>query len=888
MRRYLDGAGSTYLETTFSDFDARGNPETITDPNGRETTFTYDSAGRVKTMTPPYTGGDSTITSTYDVDGNLTRVDFPPDSFSQPYFVRMGYDGKRRMTFLADAQGNAIVYERTGGRVTREALYAGFVDLSNRGTLKGDSTFGFDAAGRMLKAFNPLFPGGTVFTEYGHDAKGNPTGMTDENGKHDNRLYDALDRLEEVAKVRTGTTYTTGFAYDALSNVKQVTDPAGKSTDYLFDDLGRLVKVTSPNTGDTLYVYDLAGNLATKVEDLGGTGRTTQYAYDGLDRLALVDFPTDPSWVFTYDVSSALNQKGRLASATNGVVTTELEYTPRGELAADRTTVGGSSYDVAYVYDAAGKLASLEAPSGVTTSYAYSGSRPQEITLTTGTEQQTIRDIEFLPFGPRTHAEFPPEDSGTGLNTVISSRQHNLRHQVTELDVTSPAGTVLDQSYVYDYTGGAPGPVDPGPNLDRYEDHRDVSQSRFYFYDDLERLWKASDLAGTPIHSYLYDENGNRTQKGTPAGTTSYSYETGADLIAETTGAEAQHYSHDAFGNRIWAGPWVYADSPSHVYDESNRLVEARDPATATVVGQYAYDAFGRRIRRVTGGVTTLFFYGPVGELVESRNPGTTPMMIRSMVYLEDELVGVVDQGATTRFSWVHGDHLGAPLAVTSSPTGASAAVIWRAIYTPFGLATPDEDPDGDAQIFTLDARFPGQLYDAESGLHYSLLRYFDPTTGRFVEAGSVGQANAFNPFVIAGNNPFNGAAARFLQEDIDAMLDVVRTSQPDLDVPETVGVLPLPGAGLGFTNPISPWRGIWIDDRFLETLDCNGLKLLLETLIHESIHRTRPRWDSMHRPVRHPDIYTDAETRRKLLEAVYDLCNLCPYAPDVPQGPLG
>ena len=28
VRRYLDGAGSAYLETTFSDFDARGNPET--------------------------------------------------------------------------------------------------------------------------------------------------------------------------------------------------------------------------------------------------------------------------------------------------------------------------------------------------------------------------------------------------------------------------------------------------------------------------------------------------------------------------------------------------------------------------------------------------------------------------------------------------------------------------------------------------------------------------------------------------------------------------------------------------------------------------------------------------------------------------------------------
>ena len=85
----------------------------------------------MKTVTPPYAGGGSTITSTYDVDGNLVRVDFPNDSFGQPYFVRMGYDTKNRLTFLADAAGSAIVYERTAGRVTREALYSGFVDLAN-------------------------------------------------------------------------------------------------------------------------------------------------------------------------------------------------------------------------------------------------------------------------------------------------------------------------------------------------------------------------------------------------------------------------------------------------------------------------------------------------------------------------------------------------------------------------------------------------------------------------------------------------------------------------------------------------------------------------------------------------------------------------------------
>jgi YD repeat-containing protein len=481
-RRYLNGPASAYLETTFASFDARGNPENVTDPNGRVTTFTYDAAGRVKTVTPPYAGGRSTITSSYDVDGNLVRIDFPNDSFGQPYFLRLGYDTKNRLTFLADSAGSAIVYERTGGRVTREALYSGFVDLANRGTLKGDSTFTYDVAGRLLKAFNPLFNDNSIYSEYGHDGNENQTSVSDENGKLDTLLYDALDRLVAVQQVRGGTTYTTGYAYDAAGNVKQVTDPAGKATDYLFDDLGRLVKVTSPNTGVTIYLYDLAGNLVAKKEDATGTPRTTLHEYDGLDRLTQVDFPSDPDWLFTDDASAALNQEGRLSSVTNGVVTTELEYTDRGEISVERTLIGGGSYAVSYGYDAAGNLTSLQTPSGVTAATAYSAGRPKTVTVTAGSSQETTRNLAFLPFGPRTRAELPPYDSGSGANTVISTRTYNLRGQVSALQVTSPAGTVLDQSFTYGSVGGAPGPIDPGPNLDQVVDHRDASQSRFYFY----------------------------------------------------------------------------------------------------------------------------------------------------------------------------------------------------------------------------------------------------------------------------------------------------------------------------------------------------------------------------------------------------------------------
>ena len=117
----------------------------------------------------------------------------------------------------------------------------------------------------------------------------------------------------------------------------------------------------------------------------------------------------------------------------------------------------------------------------MTSATAYSAGRPKTVTVTVVSDQQVIRNLAFLPFGPRTRAEFPPYDTGTSANTVISTRSYNLRGQASALQVTSPLGTVLDQSFSYGYIGGTPGPVDGGPNLDRVIDNRDSSQSRFYF-----------------------------------------------------------------------------------------------------------------------------------------------------------------------------------------------------------------------------------------------------------------------------------------------------------------------------------------------------------------------------------------------------------------------
>ena len=42
---------------------------------------------------------------------------------------------------------------------------------------------------------------------------------------------------------------------------------------------------------------------------------------------------------------------------------------------------------------------------------------------------------------------------------------------------------------------------------------------------------------------------------------------------------------------------------------------------------------------------------------------------------------------------------------------------------------------DGDSFTYSLNLRFPGQYFAAESGLHYNSFRDYDPATGRYIES---------------------------------------------------------------------------------------------------------------------------------------------------------
>ena len=628
----------------------------------------------------------------------------------------------------------------------------------------------YDAAGRLLTAVTDA-AGGTV--NYTYDANTDAlTGVTQQtaNGTASVGYTYTDDRLTAIA--HNGFQY--GFTYDAFGNKLQTTAAGqvlssntylahngllsestygtGQKVGFTYDKYGRTIAKSYNGTEAFRNEYDSGGNLLRHLDLQNEV--TYRYEYDLIGRLTGMRSSTGQELQVHYDDKNRVDYN--LSRVNGNLVKTKYSYT-------DLATSGNNTRR-------AGQISQITVNNTCVSDYTYDtlGRVTQTRLYTGGTNQSYRTEYGYLPGAG-------PKDTTTLVN-------HVKRGNVS-----------------YDYTYDAAG------NILTVTENGELKIS--YQYDELNQLVREDNTYLGETKTYTYDLAGNLLQKkeytgaqhgvetlGTPTETISYSYpSTGwKDQLA---GYNGQSITYDQIGN-----PLQYWNGMGFTWANGRQLTGI---ANGSHTVSYQYDSNSIRTKKTVDGVTTEYFLN--GSTVLTQVTGDTQLdffyddlgnalgFIKNSTdkyyyirNLQNDVVGILDASGTQVVEYAY-DTWGKLEGVT----GTMAATIGR------------ENP----------LRYRGYYYDEETGFYYLQSRYYDPETGRFLNADgfvSTGQGIlGNNMFVYCGNNPVMlcDPLGEFFFFSFDAQVLPAPPMSPSVPFP-TISIPTLP-INMPFIGPM-PMPTIW------------------------------------------------------------------------------
>ncbi|MBN1378540.1 MAG: RHS repeat protein [Gammaproteobacteria bacterium] len=789
--------------TQITSHDAHGNPLSIVNVNGVEISLAYDSRQRLLSRAVAAGTADEAVTAfEYDSVGNLTRITQANGSW-----LAYEYDAAHRMVAVTDSIGNRIEYilDNAGNRVQQQTIDPYGVLVQTQSAL-------FSELGRLSQQ---LGASGQAIS-YTYDHNGNLISTIDPAGSETMQSFDALNRLIRTIDPINGAVAPTEYQYDSQGNLGVITDAEGLTTTYIYNGFGEAISQTSPNTGTTTYSYDSTGNRSSQTDAKGvlvnysydalnrltdiqypNSDENVRYIYDssphhGVGRLAEI---RDQSSRTGYDY----DLHGNIVEETHNIVS-EGQTIP---------------FVTRYSYDIDGNIIQITYPGGRQLDYVRNENGQITEVNTTVDEVTTVlaTNIQYQPFA--LHSEFTYGnglemsqrydldrrllESNNGVQSLNYSYDLNSNiNQITDLMTTGQAQSfdydLLDRlinadgsygfrEYSYDGVGN------------RLRLNVDTVLSNYIYIDQTQQL---QSISGGMSRVYSYDEVGNTVQRDSDR----FVYNDANRLSQITISGQVNNYLYNALGQRTLKQ--VSNTSTVFIYDLLGNLIAEADAQGNTQV-EYIY-LNGERLAMLIAGrqvdsepdkpkstkwfrmlkiwckkeFIKIMLKVKIFDFLLDKEDRKTITKTKTRIYESCDTFDDTDYKDYRKHSrnkawkkkekgkekckptggqqttiepaiyYYHNDHLGTPQKMTDE----NQQVVWSAVYTPFGQATVNQDPDGDGIELVNNTRFPGQYFDQETGLHYNYFRYYDPSTGRYITSDPIGIVGGINTYSYVGANP--------------------------------------------------------------------------------------------------------------------------------------
>ncbi len=522
-------------------YDANGNLESVTDPIGNKTKYTYDA------------------------DNEQTKVEEPNKTTTET-----GYDGAGQVTSQTDGNKHTTKYVRNILEQVTESI-----DPKERKT-----TYEYDSSGRLKAmtdaskrttsyARNPAgrieevtySDGKTHAVGYQYNPDGYVTVMIDGTGT----THTAYDQLDRITATENGNNETVKYGYDLADEITTMTYPSGKAITQTYDKDGRLEKITDWLSHATKFGYDPNSNLTTTVFP-SETGNEDKFVYDTTDRMSEVKMTKASELLasLTYGRNNDSQVEATTSKGLPGEEHASYEYDQNRRLskasasayeydgANNLTKLGVSvlKYDAAsevesvgeakYSYNEVGQRTKATPPSGPPTTYGYD-------------QASNLIAVERASEAEIPQIEDAYSYNGTGLR-VAEAQAGVTKHLAWDTNISVPL-LLSDgaNSYIY------------GPNSLPLEQINNISGAVFYLHHDQAgstRLLTGS--TGKTEGKCSYSPYGTPTCEGT---------------TSTPLGYDAQYTSTDT--------GLVYLRR--RTYDPATSQFLSRDPIDARTRAPYSY-----------------------------------------------------------------------------------------------------------------------------------------------------------------------------------------------------------------------------------------------------------------------------------------------------------